>query len=297
MNVIDTFLFSESYEAELLLLKLHLESPVVTHWVLVESDVTFRGEPTGLHAKKLLEDKRFAPFRDSVTVVEHHGRLFDGPACYDTYLKNEVRSRESAWPFINSFSKNEDWVIVSDVDEAVDCTDPIRHAKFIEHLHANGDATLFFQHYRYWYDFSNLTKYKGVVTPVANVGAIRNDKSSLAARTRIVHERVDFPSDPEPLFFEYTFCFPREAMWKKLTSFIHDGYTEEELRLALLTNTWVKSAARGEKVGQRHDDWFETVILTEQNSPKYVRDNLSRLKTNAVSPDYKEHRRSIYGVS
>lgn len=100
-----------------------------------------------------------------------------------------------------------------------------------------------------------------------------------------------------PLFFEYTCCFPAEDIWKKLNSFIHDGYKQEELANAIKANHWVKAAARGEYPGQRgEEDWFETVELTEQNSPRYVRENLARLKTGIIPANYRETRRQLYGV-
>src|SRR5262249_35713713 len=127
--------------------------------------------------------------------------------------------------------------------------------------------------------------------------SVRSRRSSFRCRsTGPVAQRVEIPAGGHPLFFEYTFCFPPEAMWRKLNSFIHDGYTKEDLEKALLTNHWVKAPARGERPGHQTYDWLETVELTEQNSPRYVRDNLARLKTNVIPPDYREHRKRLYGV-
>ena len=39
---------------------------------------------------------------------------------------------------------------------------------------------------------------------------------------------------------------------------------------------------------------METVILTERNSPCYVREHLALLKTNSVDPNYKQNRRKDY---
>jgi hypothetical protein len=298
MRVVDTFLFAEAYEAELLLAKLHCESPVVDEFVLVESTHTFRGEEKGLQARALVGgDDRFAPFRDRLTVIEHAGRLFEGPPCYETYYENEERSRASVWPHVAARFSPRDWVLVSDVDEMVDGTDPARAAAFRGHLaaHAGWGRALRFGHYRYWYDWDNRCYWAGVVTPAAQVGAIRRGASTLRCRSRPPAGSWDVPAGDRPLFFEYTFCFPREAMWRKLNSFIHDGYAPRDLEVALLTNHWVKAPSRGERPGQQSVDWLETVVLDEANSPKYVRDNLARLKTHAVPQDYREHRRRLYG--
>jgi hypothetical protein len=298
MKVVDTFLFSEAYEAELLLTKLHLESPLVDEFVLIESSQTFRGEEKGLQARKMLEsDERFSRFLSRITVFSHPGRLFEGPPGYNTYYQNEERSRASCQAHVLANYSDEDWVIVSDVDEAVDCCDTDRRCQFTECLSrsAGNSASLEFGHYRYWYDFDNRCYWTGIRTPVIQVGTIRRGLGSLNCRSRPRHT-VQLPAGDRPLFFEYTFCFPAEACWRKLNSFIHDGYTVEELEKSLATNHWVKSAARGERPGERGDeDWFETVELTEQNSPQYVRDNLARLKTNLIPKDYRENRKRLYG--
>jgi hypothetical protein len=297
VNIIDTFLFSEAYEAELLLVKLHLEDPVVNEWVLIESDQTFRGEFTGLTARSLIaSDERFAQFRDRITIIEHCGKMTVSSPGYDAFYRNEEWSRRSCQSYLEDKYGDDAWIIVSDVDEAVDGTDPQRRARFLSILdEANGkDLTLEFGHYRYWYDFDNRCYWTGIVTPVVQMGAIRNRKSSLACRARDPRNCRRHPAADQPLFFEYTFCFAKPYMWKKLTSFIHDGYAESDLDVALLTNHWVKALARGERPGRQDVDWLETVVLTEQNSPKYVRDNLVRLKTHAIPVDYLAHRQLIY---
>ncbi len=295
-KIVDTFLFAEAYEAELLLAKLHVEDPLVSEFVLVESACTFRGRNKGLQAKALIaSDERFAPFRDKITVIEHAGRLFDGPGCYETYYENEERSRESVWDHVRSRYDDSDWLLVSDVDEMVDGTDALRAAAFLDHLRQGAGCTLYFGHYRYWYDWDNRCYWDGIFTPAVQLGTVARGASSLRCRSRhpAVH-RVHRPGQ-SPLFFEYTFCFPQEGMWKKLTSFIHDGYTEEDLRLALATNHWVKAPARGERPGEQAVDWLETVALDAGNSPAYVRDNLARLKTDVIPADYREQRRERYG--
>lgn len=176
-KIVDTFLFAEAYEAELLLLKLILESPLVDEFVLVESDVTFRGEFKGLQARKLVEeDDRFAPFRDRIAFIEQKGRFCHGPAGYRTYYENEEQSREAGWKYVSEKYSGEDWVFVSDVDEALDATDPARADLFLQHLEEKRltDATMYFFHYRYWYDFDNRCFWKGISTPVTHVESIWN---------------------------------------------------------------------------------------------------------------------------
>jgi hypothetical protein len=296
MRIVDTFLFCEEYERELLLLKLNLEDSVVSDFVLIESDVTFRGDFKGFHARKLIEnDDRFAPFRAKLRIIEQKGRLFDGPANYETFYENEERSRNLAYGFLNKCDVDT-WVLVSDVDEAIDATCPQRRIAFLDHLKANERKTIYFGHLRAWYDFNNHCSWKGIFTPATQVGTLWKEWSTLRCRSRRAGQNVEVPAGDNPFFFEYSFCFPKEAMWEKLNSFIHDGYTREELDVALATNSWVKSAKRCESVGSQPFDWFELVELTEKNSPKYVRDNFETLRTNVISKEYRENRRNLYGV-
>ncbi len=296
-KIIDTFLFVEAYEAELLLMKLHLENDLVDKFVLIESAQTFRNEEKGLQAKKLiLGDHRFWPFMDKIVIIEHEKGPFDGPAGYHTFYEAEEWSRASCWDYVRGRYADDAWVIVSDVDEAVDASDPVRKRLFLEELAANPGKTVIFDHYRYWYDFDNRSPWS-IRTPVVQVGSIQNKTTSFRCRSNPPGPIRNVPLGDNPVFFEYSYCFSRDAMWRKLNSFIHDGYTEADLDLALLVNAWIKASARGERFGQRgHEDWFDTVELTEANSPRYVRENISLLKTNAVSPDYKANRRKmLYG--
>jgi len=62
-KIVDSFLFSEPYEKELLLLKLQLEVSGIDEWVILENAYTLQGEKKGFHARKVLEsDERFLPY-------------------------------------------------------------------------------------------------------------------------------------------------------------------------------------------------------------------------------------------
>jgi len=67
---VNSFLFSEPHEKELLLLKFILENDGVDEWILLENAYTQQGEYKGLHATKIVgEDNRFAPYRHKLTVI------------------------------------------------------------------------------------------------------------------------------------------------------------------------------------------------------------------------------------
>jgi hypothetical protein len=70
MQVIDSFLFSEAQELDMLLVKFNLEKHVVSTWLLLESQFTFQGEYKGLSAKELLQnDERFSEFVDRIIII------------------------------------------------------------------------------------------------------------------------------------------------------------------------------------------------------------------------------------
>lgn len=250
MKVVDTFLFCEEYERELLLAKLTMQSPRVDLHVLVESDVTFRGDYKGLQAKKMVEeDDRFAPYCASLLIVEHKGRLRNGPPEYRTYQANEVQSRQLAWATINDFASDGDWLIVSDVDEMFDFQSRDRLDAFERCLKENRGRSPNFEHYRYWFDYDNRCYHTGFRTPVIEIGLIRSKIAEMDIRTRPPSVSFIVAADGNPVCFEYSYCFSYESNWKKLNSFTHDGYTRGELDISLLTNHWTKAAARKEKVG------------------------------------------------
>jgi hypothetical protein len=96
--------------------------------------------------------------------------------------------------------------------------------------------------------------------------------------------------------FEYSYCLASadELLVKKQT-FPHTGFTKNDIEDALYLNSWIKSPERNEYLDMnKREDWFETIELTANNSPQYVRDNLNWLKTNVVNPKYKENRKNKY---
>jgi hypothetical protein len=296
-KVVDTFLYASGYEKEVLLTKLHCEDPVVDQWVLVDCAETFRGEFKGLSAKDLIAgDSRFAPFRDRIHVVELPHRPYQGKPGYHTYYLNEKMSREAAFPFVRDNFSDEDWVIVADCDEMVDGTDPERRSRFLGLLNQHGDKTVYLAHKRFWWDFDSATNWPFIYSAFARLGELKAGRVKMSCRVDTPSRHIHIPAGDNPIMVEYSFCFAREGCWAKLCSFVHDGYRPQELDDAIATNSWVKSAARGERPGDGAWDWFEVVELTPANSPKYVRDNLDRLKTNLIPADYRENRKRLYGV-
>ena len=70
MRIVDTFLFSEPHEKEVLLIKLNLGAHYVAEWVLVENEYTHQSEFKGLFAQQMIDgDPRFDPFKDRLRII------------------------------------------------------------------------------------------------------------------------------------------------------------------------------------------------------------------------------------
>lgn len=298
MKLFDCFLFSEPMEANLLLVKFNLEKDFVHRWVLCESPYTFQGEYKGCHAAKLLsEDKRFAEFLDRIIIVNPaegfqplHGNTNDEGKNFE----RENSQRAMCLDYILKVAADNDWIMISDTDEAVDFADKTR-SEVVQSLFNVHKHVFKLQRTRYWYDFDNRCYLNDIHIPFVNVGVLRQNPQFINARHFDHIQKVNFnegkSNDDYAVAFEYSYCFPSlQDVWRKKCTYSHTGFTLNSVEEGLSRNHWPRSALRGEKVEQESDDFFEFVTLTRNNSPQYVRDNLSWLKTNIVSPDYKQNR-------
>ena len=62
-------MFSEPHEQDLLWIKFNIEDPYVTEWVITESSYTFQGKRKKLYLQEILEQERFAPFRNKIHYI------------------------------------------------------------------------------------------------------------------------------------------------------------------------------------------------------------------------------------
>src|SRR5215468_11148092 len=122
MRIVDTFLFSEPHEKEVLLVKLNLEARHVTEWVLVENEFTHQSEPKGLFARELIDgDRRFDPFKDRLTIISgaHRFPPVDRAGDIDAQgLAADRAQRELARDYLLDTHDDDTWVLVSDADVA-----------------------------------------------------------------------------------------------------------------------------------------------------------------------------------
>lgn len=290
-RVVDSFLFSEPYEADLLALKFELESPLVDEWVAIENSYSFQGIRTGHHLEELLAtDERFRRYRDRVTtiVADRPVRAFPGsPRATESAFQVEFWQRNLVLEVLGDAAP-EDWLIVSDVDEALDMTDARRFDTLDGRMERAAEHMLAVPTIRYWFDFDN--RYAPLLgIPMATMAYLRSTGST-PARFRRQH-CGDLAEGWEVVVgFEWSSCFDVEHIVRKLRTQSHSGLREEDLRRALRLNHRPHLAPSRPEATDR--DLFETVVLDADNSPGLVRDQLDRLRTGNVDPDYLRHRRA-----
>lgn len=288
MKIIDSFLFSELHEKELLRIKLECESELVTEWIGIESKYDFRGNYKGAFLNDVLKEDQFDQFRDRIHVITIEENLFDTVGkekCEKGYFQVEHASRMSCSEYIFSKYNDEDRVIVSDVDESIDCSRPDRRDLFLK-ICQSSDKDIDIPSLKYWWNFSNLSAYPKN-TPVRTIGSLKNGWNYFRnAGCEVI--KTDLI-----LSFEYSYCFPGDGNLKKVSTFSHDRYKPEHLERAWHYNTWHKRDH--ERLDQAWD-FFEIVELNESNSPNFILDNFDRLDTKLINPDYAFARVSELGL-
>lgn len=304
MKIVDTTIFLAEHEAELLHLKLTLESFCVDEWVLIENHYTYRGEYKGPKLATLLQQERFAPFRDRVTYFSIHDNFsvpvgtYDPNKVYDPkeFAEAEWKLRDAPTSYLLQKYNDRDMVFVSDVDEVIDFLDPWRRERLMYWL--NKHETLQFDRVRYWWDVDCRAwrDRMDMVTPAFSIRALKAGAAKLRDKKwvgRQVQLETDDRGSARPYIFEYSFCFDRAGIDYKYGTSLHTKWSREAIDTSILCNHWTMRA--DERVSfQNRFQWFERVPLNRFNSPQYVIDNYHKLKTNLVPDDYRERRKQVY---
>ena len=275
-KVVDSFLFSEPFEKEVLLTKLIAEDPVVDEWVAIEDAYTFRGEFKGTSLRQIMDEPRFERFRRKMHIISCQENMFSGHPCEENFFKVEFASRELSRDYILSKYEAQDLVGCSDVDELLDFSDQYRREQLDRILveAVRNQRIALVKVLKFWYEFDNVSTERKWF-PVGPVSVVKD-----CWRQRQAGEHLYTPYyEPFPLAFEYSYCFSRAEILRKLTTFSHDGYTEADVHNALNGNYWIKATSKGEKLGDRQEDFFERVVLSRDNSTQYVRENFEFLRT------------------
>lgn len=295
-QIIDTFLFSEQHESDLLYIKFINEQSRVNWWIIQENAYTTKGEWKGLFAEEVLKEERFAPFRDRVIVVKAQEQLSTNSEEH-TNFQREGWQRTICLQVLHQIVKDpKDLILVSDVDESIDFSCDNRAKRFDEFKDSQNYDPFWISRTRYWYDYNNLCSLQSIRIPVVPAAYALHDISALPQSRHYHDENRTFKDWNNPIAFEYSYVFKTEQdVIRKHQTYAHTLLDDpEDIRRALYLNAWIRSLRRGEKRSEH--DFFETVELTEKNSPKYVRDNLQSLRTGIVDPNYKENRKNTQEI-
>lgn len=292
MKIISTFLWSEEFEQNCLEIKLNCESECVEEWIAVESNYTFRGEYKGCSLFNVLSQQKFDKFRSRITIIPIVENLFE-KLCTNHNEKNyflvEFASRAACWDYVSNKYGDDTRVLVGDVDEVVDFSDLARRDRIFQ-IFKEKDRGVQLPQAKYWWGMNNLSFYPKYM-PIHTIKSLRNRWTSFTHR----NNNCEVINSDLLLCMEYAYSFSAKNCFRKCSSFSHDRYSQECIDNALLLNSWHRCLERNERLGADPYDWFETVEITENNSPKFILDNFDRLNPNTVNPDYAQLR-ARYGI-
>jgi hypothetical protein len=289
LRVIDTFLFSEPYEKDVLFLKIMLGSGLIDEWILIENSYTFQGKYKGHFAQELIDqDKRFDPYRHRITIISENYNPNREASSDSEAFNVEFWQRDLATSYINDLS-DDDYFFITDADECVDSSDEQRKMELLNTINRQPYSLYHVSCQRYWYDFDNQYEILYGI-PFISVRYFKNSGKSISQLRR---ENIG-PCKQKwknIICFEYSHCFTLEDIEKKYSSFSHVGTNINDIKEGLTNNCRVLSSDRKHLLTYGPKFFFKTVSLNPQNSPSYVRSNLAILKLGTVDQNYEKNRR------
>ena len=308
-------MFSEPHEQDLLWVKFNIEDPYIAEWIITESSYNFQGKRKELYLEEILKQERFAPFRNKIHYIKldtnfhfeyepplkevfkrkvkrflnrNFGKKFE----FVTYTElasfyAEMNQRQACVPYIQKKYNPTDVVILCDTDEMFDFNDG--KIEEFEKLLSKNHTPFYIPRLVFCYDFDNYTNRKRNV-PIIRANDLKNTKVQF-----IKHPKLkSFILKKEiPFVFEYTFCFSREAIWKKLSSFAHvTEMNKEDVEFCFDNNiSFIVKNKISNIYRENKENFYEKLILDETNSPTFVRKHFDCLKTEIVAPNYLENRK------
>lgn len=315
MQIFDAFLYSEPFEREVLLAKLHTESELVSAWIAVENAYSIKGDWKGNSLATLVqEDERFTPFRDRLKIIslsrdfagEYRHRPSDRTSAVlrgalrptarrgiakefaeRPYFYAESMQRDAAVSSLLELSGGQGWCFVSDVDELVDAADPARRDAIVACLRHGASVTLL-PRSRYVFDYDNYAPGTFRSVPVVRVEDLAAQRD-LLGQVRLT--KTGLVTTPDPLAFEYSYCYPAEQIHRKLETFTHLDPGKSLAARALENNHSLRDPSRT-AIESAH--WYEKLPMREAMHPAYILDHVETLRTHIVNPEYWEARVQNY---
>lgn len=275
---VNIFAYSEPYELDLLEIKLNLEDAGVDKWVIVENDHSLRGQFKGKHTlKESLNQERFFKFIHKIHVIETSYSIPMKEGVDNFEIIYYQRNLEKQWLLHNC--SPDDWVIISDLDESVNFAE---RKDYILNCLVPGKAYRLIQN-MYYLDFDNCagTWEHSIVMQLKDmVGKYSgyNPQNYLA-----IPDAIPLPGAG----YHYIFCMTPENILRKLQTYGHCRFNQTNI------DSWCKfNHGMGNDPYATYKGLFhcEVIELNESNSPAFVRENLSRLRTNSVDINYLQNR-------
>ncbi|MEZ0184337.1 hypothetical protein AB9T89_18995 [Flavobacterium oncorhynchi] len=316
-KIVSTFMFSDSHEQELLWLKFNVEDSFVSEWIVTESKYTFQGKIKPMFFNDVLEQPRFKKFKNKIHYIELNENFnFQFEPKYMDLLKRktkrllikkcdknyelvpyaelasfyaEINQRGACLGYLKSKYSDEDIVITCDADEIFDFTGN-KMDEFMDAV-SKFDTPFYIKRYIYCYDFNNLTN-RLRYSPIVKLKDLNSKQSFHSVRHPLKKNRkiVEFT---RTLAFEYTFCFSREAIIKKLTSFAHVTDLDVDAVDFCLNNNI--SLINPDKIDNNYindpESSFNRILISEENTPSFLIENFNDFKTSVVSIDYSLQRK------
>lgn len=299
MKIVETFPFSEPYEIDLLLLKFQLSNGEIDTWLICENAYTFQGEYKGLLLKEILQnDTRFEKYQNKIIILEGERQFYSADkkinkenlAFECEYWQREL-SREY---FLQNF-KDDDWIILHDVDEMIDFCENKRKSELFENLNKNKSGKLCIPRLRYWYDYDNKFDILYSSVLFSRLFLKQNPTHSFSNLRKTYQHGYMSKKWKHIIAFEYSSCFKKDHIMRKLDTFSHTGLSKDDLLRALICNHRTISGHDLQRLLRPTKRFFfETTSLTVANSPEIVRRNLHLYKTSVIDKNYKENRRIYY---
>lgn len=308
-------MFSEPHEQDLLWVKFNIEDPYIAEWIITESTYTFQGKRKKLYLEEILKQERFTPFRNKIHYIKLGTNFhFEYEPPFKEIFKRKVKrflnknfakkyefvtyselasfyaemnQRQACVPYIEKKYKSTDIVILCDADEMFDFNDG--KIDEFEKILSQNKTRFYIQKFVFCYDFDNYTNRERKV-PIIRVHHLKKTKVQF-----IKHPISILPilKVGVPFVFEYTFCFSKEAIYKKLASFAHVTETNnEDLEFCFENNIAQVAKNKVDKTYKENkENFYEKLILDRSNSPTFVRENFEKLRTCIVDLNYIENRK------
>jgi hypothetical protein len=288
-------MFSEPYESDVLWVKLNIEDPGIDEWIIVENSYTFQGDFKGHFLNDILKnDKRFDKFLHKIKVIEtshRFSKIDQNSSIIDNEkvtFNAEFLQRESSKKYILENYSSKDWLFLSDTDECLDLTNGKKKILLKKIKDSNSDI-IKIPRVKYIYDFNNkvIANRSTPIVRLDNKLINYSNNSFGELRKNNINGTKRWSKE---MIFEYSFCFSKEGIEKKLNSFSHTGAKYKQWKVSLELNCLPTRSGEIPNL-KNSKSWNHIVPLNKSNSPQFVIDNFSILKTKIINPNFKKNRK------